>query len=252
VFDAVRFIAYADFTRAQFRGKAQFHGASIECKTIFSEVVFHREADFTDCRFTHPVNFKSAEFRSDARFERVVLLQFTDFTNARFCDAFLLSPPSGSQGLAPEIRFESVTLVKPQEVRFSNISFEKITLMGTALRGIRFDNPRWPMLGVFRKRAVVFDQIQKEKPDPQKLAALYRDIRANLRAAGIGSDVGDLFYSEMEVRRKQRRTGRDPFYFVRRYLSPYTLLWLTSGYGRRPIRLVVTAAAIGLFYYYAG
>jgi len=95
----------------------------------------------------------------------------------------------------------------------------------------------------------VYDEIQKEKPDPDKLAQLYRDIRANLRQAGATPDLGDLFYSEMEVRRKQRRAGADSTYFVRRYLSPYTLLWITCGYGRRPFRAVVTGGILALLYF---
>ena len=147
-------------------------------------------------------------------------MQFVDFSNAHLADSFLLAPPKGSEGLAPEMRFESVAIDNPERVLFSNISFEKITLMGTRLRGIRLENPRWPRRGFPKKRAVVYDEIQKEKPDPEKLAQLYKDIRANLRQAGTTSDAGDLFYSEMEVRRKQRRAGADSIYFMRRYFSP--------------------------------
>lgn len=248
-FRGARFITYADFSRAHFRSKALFQDASMECKTIFNDVVFHDEAVFTNCRFTHPVNFKATRFQSAALFDRVILLQFTDFSNAHFAGSFLLAPPAGSEGRVPEIRFESVTLDQPTQVRFSNISFEKITLMGTNLRGVRFDNPRWPKRGMFRKRAVVWDEIQKEKPDARKLAQLYKDIRANLGAAGTTADTGDLYFSEMEVRRKQPRSDNDSLCFFRRYLSPYTLFWLTSGYGRRPFRLVVTAGIIALIYY---
>jgi hypothetical protein len=123
--------------------------------------------------------------------------------------------------------------------------------MGTALRGIRFENPRWPKRGLTKKRAVVYDEIQKDKPDPDKLARLYQDIRANLRAAGTTSDMGDLFYSEMEVRRKQRRSGPDRLHFLRRYFSPYTLLWLTCGYGRRPLRAAATVALVALLIYFS-
>src|SRR5581483_11583289 len=112
------------------------------------------------------------------------------------------------------------------------------------LRGIRFENPRWPRRGWIHKHVVVYDEIQKEKPDPEKLAQLYRDIRANLRQAGTTADLGELFYREMEVRRTQRRAGADSLYFVRRYLSPYTALWLTCGYGRRPLRAAITAAVV--------
>jgi len=99
---------------------------------------------------------------------------------------------------------------------------------------------------------VVYDEIQKEKPDPQKLAELYRDIRANLRQAKTTGDLGDLFYSEMEVRRKQRRGPHDRLYYLRRYCSPYALLWLTCGYGRRPWRALAAAGAAALIYLGAG
>jgi uncharacterized protein YjbI with pentapeptide repeats len=250
-FRNVRFIAYADFPGATFRGTACFAGASLECKTIFREVEFSSDADFSDCRFTHPVSFSGARFAAAATFDRVVFLQFVDFQRANFARDFMLSPPKGSEGLAPEIRFESVVLGNPNRVRFSNVSFERITLMGTNLRGIRFENPKWPQKGIFKatRRAVVYDEIQKEKPDPQKLAQLYRDIHSNLKTAGTVTDLGDLFYSEMEVRRKQHRGAQDRLYFLRRYLSPYALLWVTCGYGRRPWRLIGTGAAAAFAYW---
>jgi uncharacterized protein YjbI with pentapeptide repeats len=250
-FRTARFTTYGDFPRATFQGKALFSGAQFECKTIFREAQFLKEADFSDCRFTHPVTFSSATFSDMANFDRVVLLQFVDFSSAKFHGPFVLSPPNGSQALAPEIRFESVILKDPDKIRFSNISFEKITLMGTNLRGIHFENPKWPRKGWLKstRRAVVYDEIQKEKPDPQKLAQLYRDIRSNLSNAGTTADLGDLFYSEMEVRRTQPRGDRDSLYAFRRYLSPYTLLWLTCGYGRRPLRLVVVAVIAVISYW---
>ena len=249
-FRGVRFIPFADFQRAQFRGNALFNTASIECKTLFQQARFSRVADFSDCRFTHPVNFSAAYFAGAASFERVVFLQFVDFKEAELGDSFTLSPPNGAEGPSPEIRFESVTLSLPANVRFQNISFEKITLMGTNLRGMWLENPKWPRRGLFKstRRAVVYDEIQKEKPDPQKLAELYRDIRANLKQARTTADLADLFYSEMEVRRKQRRGPNDRLYSLRRYCSLYTLFWLTSGYGRRPWRSIVTAGAAALIY----
>lgn len=250
-FRKARFITYADFPGAVFHGKALFGGASLECKTIFRNGKFLKEADFSGGRFTHPVNFSSAEFAGAAVFDRVSFLQFVDFKDARLGDAFVLSPPEGSAGLAPEIRFESVTLAQPEKITFSNISFERITLMGTNLADIRFENPRWPLKGLLNstKRAVVFDEIQKDRPDPQKLAQLYKDIRTNLRKAGTTRDLGDLFYSEMEVRRKQRRGDKDSLYFLRRYLSPYTLFWLTCGYGQRPLRIIAAFTLAGAVFW---
>src|SRR6266850_1922738 len=253
-FRRVQFIPFANFQRAQFQGAALFNNSSIECKMLFPGARFSKVADFADCRFTHPVNFSAAHFAAAANFDRVIFLQFVDFKEAHFADWFVLSPAEGSEGFAPEIRFESVTFDDPAKVRFQNISFEKTTLLGTNLRGISFENPRWPRRGLFKstQRAVVYDEIQKEKPDPEKLARLYRDIRANLKQAGTKTDLGDLFYSEMEVRRKQRRRPADGGYFLRRYFSPYTLLWLTCGYGRRPRRAVVTAGAAALLYWLFG
>ncbi|HLH32334.1 MAG TPA: pentapeptide repeat-containing protein [Terriglobia bacterium] len=250
-FRKARFIAYADFPDAVFQGKANFSGASVECKTIFRNAKFTKEADFSDCRFTHPVNFSAAVFSAAAIFDRVIFLQFVDFKETRLKDSFVLSPPQGSAGLAPEIRFEGVTLEQPEKIRFSNISFERITLMGTNLRGILFENPKWPLKGFFNstKRAVVFDEIQKDKPDPEKLAQLYKDIRANLKKAGTTQDLGDLFYSEMEVRRKQKRGDNDKMYFLRRYFSPYTLLWLVCGYGQRPLRIIAAITLAGAVFW---
>jgi uncharacterized protein YjbI with pentapeptide repeats len=249
-FAKTRFIAFADFQKAHFRGKALFQNASVECKALFRQSVFSQEANFTDCRFTHPVNFATTDFQAPVLFDHVIFMQFVDFSKAHLADSFLLAAPHGSAGLSPEMRFESVSIDHPERVVFSDISFEKIMLIGTGLRGIRFENPRWPRRGMFTKRAVVFDEIQKEKPDPTKLAQLYRDIRANLRAAGTTTDLGDLFYSEMEVRRTQRRPGADSFYFLRRYFSAYTFLWLTCGYGRRPLRAAITAAIVAALVYF--
>src|SRR2546429_1339607 len=249
-FSGVRLIPFADFQRAQFRGDALFNKSSIECKTLFQGARFSKRVDFSDSRFTHPVNFSAAHFGGAVNFERVIFLQFVDFKEAHLADSFILALPKGSEGLAPEIRFESVILDQPVEARFQDISFEKITLMGTKLRGVRLINPKWPRRGLFKssQRAVVYDEIQKEKPDPQRLAELYRDIRENLRQAGTRADLGDLFYGEMEVRRKQRRGPNDTFYFFRRYCSPYTLFWLTCGYGRPTWRAIAAAGAAAVIY----
>src|SRR5205823_2517553 len=158
-FGNVRFIAFADFQKSRFRGRALFRNGSIECKTLFREVDFARDADFTDCRFTHPVNFSATQFHAAAIFDRVIFLQFVDFSRSHLSDSFVLAPPTGVEGLAPEMRFESVTIDHPEKVRFSNVSFEKITLMGTHLRGVHFENPRWPRRGLSKKRAVVYDEI---------------------------------------------------------------------------------------------
>jgi uncharacterized protein YjbI with pentapeptide repeats len=250
-FQKARFITYANFPGAIFQGKVLFTGASLECKTIFRNAKFVKEADFNNCRFTHPVNFSSSDFAADATFDGVTFLQFVDFKDARLGDSFILSPPQGSQGLAPEIRFEAVNLAHPQKVRFSNISFERITLMGTNVGGVIFENPKWPLKGWLgaAKRAVVYDEIQKEKPDPQKLAQLYKDIRTNLKKAGTTRDAGDLFYSEMEVRRKERRSDKDNLYFLRRYFSPYTLFWLLCGYGQRPLRIIGAITLAGAVFW---
>src|SRR6266850_690544 len=254
LFNKSRFKSQVTFERACFRGSAQFEDVDFATDADFRRVQFIPFANFADCRFTHPVNFSAAHFAAAANFDRVIFLRFVDFKEAHFADWFVLSPAEGSEGFAPEIRFESVTFDDPAKVRFQNISFEKTTLLGTNLRGISFENPRWPRRGLFKstQRAVVYDEIQKEKPDPEKLARLYRDIRANLKQAGTKTDLGDLFYSEMEVRRKQRRRPADGGYFLRRYFSPYTLLWLTCGYGRRPRRAVVTAGAAALLYWLFG
>src|SRR5262249_51570338 len=161
-------------------------GARLECKTIFRDADFSGDADFSDCRFTHPVSFSGAQFAAGAAFNRVVFLQFVDFFRSSLANDFILSAPKGSESLAPDIRFGSVVTGKPDGVRFSDISFQKITLMGTNIRGIHFENPHWPIKGVLQstRRSVVYDELQKDKPDPQKLAQLYRDIRANLKAAG--------------------------------------------------------------------
>lgn len=250
-FGNARFIAYADFPDAVFHGKALFAGANLECKSIFRNTDFAGAADFSGARCTHPINFSAAVFGGAAVFERIVFLQFVDFKDAQLKEGFVLSPPEGSEGLAPEIRFESVTLAHPDKVKFSNISFERITLLGTNLAGIHFENPKWPLKGVLNsaKRCVVFDEIQKDKPDPLELAQLYKDIRANLKKAGTTGDLGDLLYSEMEVRRKQRRGENDRLYFLRRYCSPYTLLWLTCGYGARPLRAIAAITLAGAVFW---
>ena len=151
---------------------AELHHCSRAYPPILRKARFSKAADFADCRFTHPLNFNTAEFAEDANFDRVIFLQFVDFAGAHLADSFVLSPPQGSDGLAPEIRFESVVFDNPTKVRFKTISFEEITLMGTNLRGIWFENPKWPRRGLFKstKRAVVYDEIQKETPDAQKLA----------------------------------------------------------------------------------
>src|SRR5207302_445892 len=224
---------------SEFAGVCDFSQSTFHAWGLFNQSRFKSKATFEGVCFRGSAQFEGVDFATDADFRRVRFIPFADFQRAQFKGTVLFNAAS----------IECKVLLRL--TRFQNISFEKITLMGTSLRGISFENPRWPGRGLFKstRRAVVYDEIQKEKPDPEKLAQLYRDIRVNLKQAGTNADLGNLFYSEMEVRRKLRRRPPDSRYFLRRYFSPYTLFWLTCGYGRRPWRAVLTAGAAALLYW---
>jgi len=79
---------------------------------------------------------------------------------------------------------------------------------------------------------------------------VYRILKKSLQEAGMYDLAGEFFYREMEARRKDLKS-RKPFQIHRLWLELFRFL---CGYGERPLRVIVWAAAVvfGLAFIYFG
>jgi uncharacterized protein YjbI with pentapeptide repeats len=107
--------------------------------------------------------------------------------------------------------------------------------------------------------------LEAERPNPEQIAALYRDLRKGREDNKDEPGAADFYYGEMEMRRHARRLGarqaRKDSEFGRRIASAteyaiLTVYWLVSGYGLRAWRalasLVVVIMLAGLGFAFWG
>lgn len=275
-FEACRFRAGVDFQRARFGDEADFvetefggnelfeyysplKTADFKGAATFFEAIFGGKVYFAANRFAGPVDFARAHFADAGIFssrslapgrrpeaatageEQAARLTGEPSRSETLADGV---PPAatrraevpGSEEAPPEICFEDVFLDRPERFRFENFSLERTTFVGTNLRQMRFHNPRWPRKG---RRVALYDELRPNPADPEMVRLLYRDLKANLEDARDWVAAGEFYYAEMELRRKAPRSGKDPWRWLRRYFSPYTLYWLAGGYGERPLRVLL-------------
>ena len=245
-FGYTRFVGEVSFSQTYFTGSQQNTSASAKGPfsgaTTFSKAFFGETAYFTDAVFHCPVDFCGASFGGPAFF---VLHPSSG------------APASGSKGSASasevtghnpepevlEICFENVFIGQPSSVRFDGVDLSHTTLAGSNVRSVSFHNCGWPRI---RRRFAAFDELCPLHQGAEAIRLLYRDMKANFEDSRDWVIAGDFYYGEMEISRKWRRGERDRWHWVRRFLSPYTIYWLSSGYGEHPVRALWFFGALTL------
>lgn len=86
------------------------------------------------------------------------------------------------------------------------------------------------------EEAVSLNQTGDDNLTAAELTDLYRGVRASIERGGDERRAGDLYYGEMQMRRRIASTVRE-----RLTLNGY---WALSGYGQRPWRPMATLAAL--------
>lgn len=257
----------AEFPGAQFLGDAYFESAVFEGNEQFlyahaQEGSFTGAATFFEAYFGGRFLLRRSHLRGAIDFSRstfagpalFMLLQarelsipaksaFTEETGVVDGKTFSISKTSAP---AAELRFEHAVLEDPKSTRFDQVDLRRSVFAGCNVRSVVFHDCNWPKI---RWRNAVYDEVLGVK-SPEIVRLLYRDLKASLEDAHDWVLAGDFYYGEMELLRKFSRGPTDRWWRLRRFLSPYTVYWLTSGYAERPIRAMLFFMGLILVFTY--
>ena len=116
-----------------------------------------------------------------------------------------------------------------QEANLWAVNLQGARLAGTSLRDANLEGANWGDYVLGQEAARAFDAA----------ASVYRTLKQWHTEAGMYDVAGEFHYREMEARRKLAQKERR----VPDALAMYALRFL-YGYGERPLRVVVAAAAV--------
>lgn len=291
----------ACFLDANFKGPAEFRlitfhsGACFKRAVFFGQVVFLGTRFLGNCTLEKPdghvirlaaADFRDARFGEGAFFETLLVKGPLNFRCAQFSSAaywrgpFFLpedwkkvasdSSARATVETAPRIRFESVFLEKPSEVRFDRMKLGRTRFAGTNVRGVQFHNVTWAKT-VWFQRLVATAPRSGEKvrstASGHRLAPLFAEIKKGIGEHcwrklvtffGHSTTADEL---QPEHRGRARRVFRDlkanledqrdypdagDFYYaemeIRRRQSDWIrkvllwVYWVVCGYGEKPLR----------------
>lgn len=238
VFDSCRFWQAVCFRSVVFHAGAAFRA------TVLSNDGKAYSLDLADARLDGETLFSGLEMSGVADFDRMEV-----GGNLRFQGPFYV-PHDYNQGrsrvqVAPRIKFESVVLRSGARVRFDTIDLSRTTFLGSNARAIEFHNVTWPrralglevplkVAGKFAARNAMLRFLSHqttwdewEYRDRDDARRVFRDLKARLEDQRDYADAGDLYYSEMESRR------RGASWYQKTLLWLY---WMFCGYGEKPLR----------------
>lgn len=245
-FHWARFLGPADFSGANFAGRADFSYAAFQEQADFSDATFQEQADFSNATFQERANFSGAEFQRSAGFFEATFKERAVFFVAIFKGETLFSrinPQEERRVLSGS--FTDIIIDKEASLVFQDADLSQVRFVGTDLSRVEFHNVTWARrLG----RNVVYDEKLPQrywKDDrefylPEKYARvekLYRQLALSYEQVGDLKSSGDFHYGELEMHRRASKWRWFPLYWDNIY-------WLSSGYGERPLRAVLTLAGL--------
>jgi uncharacterized protein YjbI with pentapeptide repeats len=221
-FTASSFLNNAEFEKTTFQGETDFGDASFR-DAYFSGADF-RDAGFTFANFHGTADFSRATFR------------YADFTSATFWNADFRATIFRSAYFA-EIKviesFEFTTRGVLEQLDFQEAKFfftgsitanlKKAMFHCAYLQNIAFIDCEWPK----NHRVYEEEHMNNEEINLSfsELETIYRNLKQNMQNHGDYSTAGELYYREMEMRRKGATRIRE-----RAGLGVYKYL---AGYGER-------------------
>jgi uncharacterized protein YjbI with pentapeptide repeats len=267
---------YADFMEAIF-AYTNFSNATFQGQTFFQKSTFEGAADFSDVDF-QIVNFSTAIFKENALFDgskfrnayfretifhrkagfcKATFQEFATFIKATFQSAEFVDTTFQKVDFGEAIIERNMNL-SPSEVGVLNLRKSQFFFKGrisadlrkalfyeAELRNVVFVNCTWP------DNHVIYEEEHMKEEDPKlsfhELEAIYRDLKQNMQNHGDYVRAGELYYREMEMRRK----GTSLKSWNRLWSELYRFL---AGYGEKPylvVRnsfLVILLAAVLFFF----
>jgi hypothetical protein len=276
-FSRVTFAKGAGFYRALFTGKSDFSRAVFTEDSTFSKATFEGEAKFSNATFNEQANFSRTVFNERVDFSEAYFAGLAFFFWVRFKGEANLSNatiggrvvfqninPPDKAGLAPLFigDFRRLEIQDKGLLNFQDLSLSQARFVATDLRRPEFYNVVWHS---YRGRQVLYDEVflrqretfffkipsnRSQLISATKAAAtpptldeygaverLYRDLQINYESVNDYKSSGDFHYGEMEMHRRASKWRWFPFYW-------YNIYWLSSGYGERPLRAVLTLVGL--------
>ena len=286
----VSFHRWADFRHVEFRGGAGFGGAEFASRARFDGATFGMSgkpysasfegATFARARTFGPllawarISLDRASFEAPVRasitspdisckhaaFAGRTVLELrsgaVDLADAEFALPSTVAGFGETSGLKP--RITSVERANLVNVTLSHLDLSDCTFVGAhGLDGVRFEDVEWATVqniwGTHRRAIADERALAPGTPaKAERIARAYRALRKGREDNKDEPGAGDLYYGEMEMRRKALRRRGDPPSAKRTSRPEWFVIWLyrlVSGYGLRSSRalfcLTVTVLVFG-------
>ena len=222
-FEGAIFSGNPDFMKAEFSDKVSFLGAKFSGEVFFWSANFLGEADFTDAGFSYKAVFENAIFSYKAVFEGAkfseVNFHGTEFIGKLF---FIL------------IESQTVPTIYFTDTLFSDFVRIKGNLSQCYFHNSNIEiadltNSTW--ITNKEKNIIIREEQQGEiSSDWKELEGIYRRLKQSYQKYGDNDTAGNLYYQEMECKRKQMNFFPKLFWNIF-----YKKL---CGYGEKPFNVI--------------
>ncbi len=226
-----------DFGGATFQGTAILIGATFQGTAILIGATFQGTAHFRGAIF-QDADFGGATFQGTADFSGATFQGTADFSGATFRDAYFGGTTfqhtyfwGATFNKKAELVFKNVGKLDLRNSEFLSRSYittnlEKAMFHRAFLEHVAFIDCTWP------DRMILYEEKHMNDKNinlsDTQLETIYRDLKQNMQRHGDYRTAGELYYREMEMRRKRTKAKKK-----RLWLELYRLL---AGYGEKPER----------------
>ncbi|MEE2659692.1 MAG: pentapeptide repeat-containing protein [Candidatus Latescibacterota bacterium] len=233
-FDAARFYSESWFWNSVFTAPTSFDGIKVIADISFREIVAEREISFVKSSFVYPASFTGADFRAGCTFEAARFKRHADLSKANFRGGVRLHSAfwrdldlRGTRGRIELQPPPPVAPGSPAEPVLTDSS--RILLQGASAEVLR---TRW---------AYLQGRLAADDSGEAGMDEVYASLVSQFRAQGLDADAAACALHGLE-----RRASALPWTRPGRWTHEF--LWLTTGFGRQPERLVIwSLAVIALF-----
>ncbi|KAF5416331.1 MAG: hypothetical protein C5S49_04945 [Candidatus Methanogaster sp.] len=246
-FENAEFLGDVSFEKTKFLRFASFRKAKFENACFFEAII--TSSNFSDCAFMD-IRFIKTKFYGGARFERAKFAGNTRFQKIEFFDSVDFSS-AVFDGIA-DFHISDYTIIYFNDTHFSDdvrikANLSQCYFYGSNIERVDLIDSIW---AVGKKNGItIFEEDQKDNYISWKdIEGIYRRLKQSYQRYGDHSTAGELYYREMECKRKQLGFFQKQCWniFYRRL----------CGYGEKPFGLVFYTLLIifgfAIIYFYNG
>jgi uncharacterized protein YjbI with pentapeptide repeats len=233
----------ANFSDATFQGTADFSG--ITSKMYIGRVPYYGVEYFKETVFQGKAMFFRSTFKGTAYFNRANFQDAASFSHADFQDAIFNRATFHDVAFKGSIFHKKADLtpknVEKFDLRYSEFldksyitsDLRKTLFYRSFIENVAFIDCKWP------DDYIIYEERHTKDEDIiltfNQLETIYRDLKQNMQNHGDYITAGELYYREMEMKRKGAPIKN------RIWLEVYRL---SAGYGECPQNTVVVSASI--------